>query len=153
MKIPNFILRLGKLPPRFIYALGLGPFLGHRVLLLTTTGCKSGKERVTPLQYVEANDVIYVQSVRGLKSDWVRNILANTIVQVRLKSQSFRAQTEVITDSEQILDFVELLLKERPRTTEAILRSIGTEPPYIRTQLESYAATIAVVAIHPQENT
>jgi len=29
----------------------------------------------------------------------------------------------------------------------------GKLPPYIRTQLEKYAATTALVAIHPQRNT
>ena len=36
---------------RVLYAIGLGPLIGRIILLLTTTGRKSGKKRVTPLQY------------------------------------------------------------------------------------------------------
>ena len=38
-------------PPRIAYALGLGPLVWGLVLLLTTTGRKTGLQRVTPLQY------------------------------------------------------------------------------------------------------
>ena len=34
-----------------IYKMGLGSIIGHLVLLLTTSGRKTGKRRVTPLQY------------------------------------------------------------------------------------------------------
>jgi len=34
-----------------LYAVGLGPVVGRLVLLLTTTGRKTGLPRVTPLQY------------------------------------------------------------------------------------------------------
>ena len=50
-KTPRFLLRLLHLPPRLAYAIGLGPLLGRFVLLMTTTGRKSGRRRVTPLQY------------------------------------------------------------------------------------------------------
>jgi len=38
---------------RALYALGLGRLIGRLILLLTTTGRKSGLPRVTPLQYSE----------------------------------------------------------------------------------------------------
>lgn len=43
--------RLAKWPPQILCALGLGPLIGRLILLLTTTGRKSGRPRVTPLQY------------------------------------------------------------------------------------------------------
>ena len=44
-----------RVPPQLLYSLGLGPIYGRLVLLLTTTGRKSGLPRVTPLQYEEVN--------------------------------------------------------------------------------------------------
>ena len=34
---------------RLLYAIGLGPLIGRIILLLTTTGRRSGMKRVTPL--------------------------------------------------------------------------------------------------------
>ena len=65
------VLKFLKYPPRFLYAIGLGPIYGRLVLLLTTTGRKSGLHRVTPLQYEEIEGKIYVGAARGQKADWL----------------------------------------------------------------------------------
>jgi deazaflavin-dependent oxidoreductase (nitroreductase family) len=147
--LPKPLLRLIKLPPQIVYALGLGPIMGRLVLLLTTTGRKTGLKRVTPLQYEVVGDAIYVGASRGLKSDWVRNILANPRVEVRLKKHRFQALSEVITDTAQIADFLELRLQRRPRMIAAMLKAEGIPTPPERAHLEAYAQKIALVTITP----
>ena len=83
---------------RFLYAIGLGPVLGRIILLLTTTGRKSGRRRVTPVQYEEIDGVLYVGSARGSKADWVRNIAADPCIEVRIKNRRFHGIGELITD-------------------------------------------------------
>jgi deazaflavin-dependent oxidoreductase (nitroreductase family) len=148
--LPKPILRLIKLPPQIVYALGLGPVMGRLVLLLTTTGRKTGKPRVTPLQYEEVGDVIYLGASRGLQSDWVRNILANSQVEVRVKSRRFKGLAEVTMDPAQIADFLELRLHHRPKMIAAMLKAEGLPNPPERAQLETYARKIALVTIHPE---
>ncbi len=58
----------------FLYAMGLGPLVGKFVLLLTTTGRKTGKKRITPLQYEEIEGEYFLGSARGTKADWYRNL-------------------------------------------------------------------------------
>ena len=82
--LPIFIFRVMKLPPRLVYALGFGPILGPMVLLLTTVGRVTGKPRVTPLQYESMGGLIVMGASRGLKSDWVRNILKDSNVEIRV---------------------------------------------------------------------
>jgi deazaflavin-dependent oxidoreductase (nitroreductase family) len=155
LKMPKFhqlsktIFRIIKRPPQVAYALGLGPIIGRLVLLLTTTGRVTGKPRVTPLQYEWEGDVIYVGAARGLKSDWVRNILANPQVGIRVKSCRFQGTAEIITDSTKIADYLEMRLKNHPRIVAAMLKTDGIPPKPTRTQLETYAAQIVLVAIHP----
>jgi len=86
----RLLYRLSHLGPRLAYALGLGPLIGSLVLLLTTTGRKSGLPRQTPLQYEQIDGLIYVASGRGKKADWVCNITADPAVEVRLKKRRFR---------------------------------------------------------------
>lgn len=150
--LPKPILRLVKLPPQIVYALGLGPLMGRLVLLLTTTGRKTGKPRITPLQYEEVGDVIYLGASRGLQSDWVRNILADPQVSVRVKSRRFKGLAEVSTDPAQIADFLELRLQRHPKMIAAMLQAEGMPNPPGRSQLEIYARKIALVMIHPESS-
>jgi deazaflavin-dependent oxidoreductase (nitroreductase family) len=139
-------------PSKFIKALygaGLAPFLGRLILLLTTTGRKSGLTRVTPLQYEEIDGAYYVGSARGTKADWFRNILADPCVEVRIKFHRFEGLAEPITDPFRIADFLELRLKRHPRMVGAILRSEGLPASPTRAELEAYAAHLAMVIIHP----
>lgn len=149
--LPKPILRLIKLPPQIVYALGLGPLMGRLVLLLTTIGRKTGKPRITPLQYEEVGDVIYLGASRGLQSDWVRNILANPRVEVRVKSRRFKGRAEVTTDPVQIADFLELRLQRHPKMIAAMLRAEDLPNPPERAHLETYARNIVLVTIHPQD--
>jgi deazaflavin-dependent oxidoreductase (nitroreductase family) len=149
--LPKSILRLIKLPPQIVYALGLGPIMGRLVLLLTTTGRKTGRLRVTPLQYEEVGEVIYLGASRGLQSDWVRNILVNPQVEVRVKSHRFNGLAEVITNPAQIADFLELRFQRRPKMIATMLKAEGLPDPPERAHLEAYARNIALVIIHPQD--
>jgi deazaflavin-dependent oxidoreductase (nitroreductase family) len=147
---PKFILRLIRIPPQVAYAIGLGPLIGRLILLLITTGRKTGKKRVTPLQYEQIDGVIYVGAALGKKADWLRNLQANPQVEVHLKSQRFRARAEVISDVGRIADFLEVRLQRHPRMLAAMLRVEGFHIPPGRRDLERYAQGLAVVALRPE---
>ena len=148
---PKFLLRLIHWPPRIAYALGLGPLLGRLVLLLTTTGRKSGKPRVVPLQYEEIGGRICLGSSRGIKADWVRNILADPRVEVRVKARRFKGTAEVVTDAARIADFFEVRLRRHPRMIGAILKMDGVSVAPGPADLEIFAAQTAMVVITPEE--
>jgi len=147
---PKFILRLIHIPPQIAYAVGLGPLIGRLILLLTTTGRKSGKPRVTPLQYEEIDGKIYLGSSLGAKADWVRNIQAHPRVNVRVKSRRFTGNAQVITDPIQIADFMEFRLRRHPKMIGAILRNEGLPEPIQRVDIERYARRLTLVAIEPE---
>jgi deazaflavin-dependent oxidoreductase (nitroreductase family) len=132
-----------------LYNLGLAPLLGRLILLLTTTGRKSGLPRVTPLQYELVDGQLYIGSARGTKADWFRNILADPHVRVRLKSREFPGIAEPVTDCIQIADFLELRLRRHPRMVGMILKSEGLPARPSRLQLEQYSQGLAMVILHP----
>ena len=152
VQMPKPILKLIHYQPQFVYAMGLGPVLGKFVLLLTTTGRKSGKHRVTPLQYEEINGKIYVGSAFGKKSDWVKNLLANPTVFVRIKSKKFYATTKVITDQKEITDFLQIRYRRHPNMMGRILRSEGISTPPSEQDLKSYANNLVLVELNPLNN-
>lgn len=152
MKLPRLLWRLMRIPPKVAYALGLGPFIGRLVLLLTTKGRKTGRLHVTPLQYQEIDGLIHIGSARGTKADWYQNVEADPEVEVQVRERRFKGRGETITDPGRVADFIEHRLRERPRFIGALMRSEGLPPNPTREQLEKYAANRAMVVIHPADN-
>lgn len=138
---------------RLLYAVGLGPLIGKIILLLTTTGRKSGQKRVTPLQYEEIDGKFFLGSARGTKSDWYRNIAAENRVEVRVKNRRFRGLAEAVTDPVRIADFLEVRLQRHPRMIGLLMEKAHGLPRHpTRQQLEELAASEAMVVITPVEN-
>ena len=136
---------------RILYTIGLGPIVGKIILLLTTTGRKSGKLWVTPLQYEEIDGAYYLGAARGLQADWVRNIQANPKVDVQVKAWHFQGIAEVVTNPGQIADFLEVRLKRHPRMIGLMMERVHhlSKRP-TRAQLEELAKTEALVIIRPE---
>ena len=135
---------------RVLYAVGLGPLIGTIILLLTTTGRKSGMKRVTPLQYEKIGNDYYLGAARGLKADWVRNIQVNPCVDVRVGAKQFEGQAEVITDPVRFADFMEVRLKRHPHLIGLIMeKAHGLPKKPSREQLEELAKNEVFVIVHP----
>ncbi len=134
---------------KVLYRSGLAPLIGRLILLLTTSGRRTGLPRVTPLQYEELDGAFYVGSARGTRADWFRNVVADPRVRVRIGSRELEAVAEPVTDPCRIADFLELRLRRHPRMVGAILRGEGLPTPPSRLDLEEYARRSALVIIRP----
>jgi deazaflavin-dependent oxidoreductase (nitroreductase family) len=92
----------------FIYRRGGGEGLGGTfgkapVALLTTTGRKTGQQRVSPLLYLrDGNRVILVASKGGSAKHplWYLNLKANPTVQVQIKKEVLDLTARDATDDE-----------------------------------------------------
>ena len=135
---------------RVFYAIGLGSLIGRIILLLTTTGRRSGKKRVTPLQYELIGSDYYVGAARGMKADWVRNIQSDPHVEVRVGAKHFSANAEIVNDPSRLADFVEVRLERHPRMIGFIMQKAhGLPKRPSREQLEKLAEKEALVIVHP----
>ncbi len=80
-----------------------GQFEGVPLLLLTTTGAKSGQPRTNPMAYLPDGDRVVVFASKGgapTHPDWYRNLAARPEVTVEVGAETFRA-TAVITTGEE----------------------------------------------------
>ncbi|MFE3827871.1 nitroreductase/quinone reductase family protein [Streptomyces sp. NPDC059092] len=71
-----------------------GPFEGGDLLLLTTTGARSGAENTTPLGYVRDGDLLLIVGSAGgshRHPDWYHNLLAHPMVRVEIGKQTYGA--------------------------------------------------------------
>ncbi len=135
---------------RVMYAIGLGPIVGRIVLLLTTTGRRSGQKRVTPLQYEEIDGSYYLGAARGLKADWIQNIQANPQVEIRVGRKRFHGCAEVVTDPARFADFMEVRLRRHPLMIGFMMQRVhGLPRRPSREQLEQLAVDQAMVIVRP----
>jgi deazaflavin-dependent oxidoreductase (nitroreductase family) len=80
-----------------------GQFEGAPMLLLHTTGAKSGAERVNPMMYLDNDGHLYVFASKAgadTDPDWFRNLSANPEVRVELGAEVFDATASPLEKSE-----------------------------------------------------
>ncbi len=132
------------------YKRGFGPM--HIVLLLTTTGRKSGLPRVTPLQFEEIDGDYYIASARGRAADWFKNIQSNPNVHVQIRERGFDAIAEPVIDPIRIADFIELRLHRHPVMIRLIMHLFDSLPlRFTHADLEEFCSEKAMVILHPNE--
>ena len=75
-----------------------GPFEGAPLLLLHTTGARTGTERVNPLMYLPEGDRMVVFASKGgapTNPDWFHNLVANPDVAVEVGEERIDARATV----------------------------------------------------------
>lgn len=133
------------------YKRGIGPT--RLVLLLTTTGRKSGLPRLTPLQYEQVEDDYFIASARGTQADWFKNILVDPKVHVQIKGQEFDALAEPVTDPGRIADFIEMRLQRHPLMIRLIMHLFDGLPlRYSRADLEEFCEEKAMVILRKYDD-
>ena len=83
--------------------LSAGPFAGRPVLIITTTGAKSGHLRETPLVYGEDGDNLFVIASKGgapAHPAWFHNLRANPDVTIEVGADKYRAKAKQATGAE-----------------------------------------------------
>jgi deazaflavin-dependent oxidoreductase (nitroreductase family) len=80
-----------------------GPFKGGDVLILTTTGAKSGEARENPLAFSRDNGNYVVVASKGgapTNPSWYHNLRVNPTVKVEALGETFNAQARVVDADE-----------------------------------------------------
>lgn len=72
----------------------LGP-LADELMVITTTGRKTGQPFSTPIGYLPDGDDVIALSVGG-ESHWYKNLLVNPQVTLNIKGQDVRVRAEVV---------------------------------------------------------
>lgn len=80
-----------------------GRFEGRTLLLLHTTGAKSGQERINPLACIRDGErfvVIASKAGADTNPDWYYNVVANPQVTVEFGTETFQAHATVAEEPE-----------------------------------------------------
>ena len=93
-----------------------GHFEGQSLLLITTTGAKSGLPRTHALVYGEdGGDLVIVASKGGSPTHpaWYHNLVANPEVTIEVPGETYRA-TAIITEGEERERLFESMVEKYP---------------------------------------
>jgi len=97
-----------------VYRGPVAAFLESRcVMLLTTTGRKTGRMRTTAVSFMPLDDRLIVFSGWGITSNWYRNVRANPSVIVHVGNRQFKGTAELVPDPERRR---QLMLEMRQRS-------------------------------------
>ena len=80
-----------------------GQFEGAPLLLLHTTGAKSGQTRIHPVMYLDLDGHRYVFASKAgadTDPDWYHNLVANPEVEVEAGSETYEATAKPVTGQE-----------------------------------------------------
>src|SRR5512143_2116861 len=98
-----------------IFRLGIGPFFGNPIwgymMVLKTTGRKSGKTRYSPVNYAILNGDIYCMAGWGQIADWYRNLLSSSHIELILPGGALAGVAEEVTISTERITALRKVLK------------------------------------------
>ncbi len=80
-----------------------GMWEGRPLLLLTTTGAKSGQRHTTPTMYLADGDRLLIFASKGgapTNPAWYHNLLAHPVVTVEVGSETYEATARVLSGEE-----------------------------------------------------
>ncbi len=80
-----------------------GAFDGAQLLLLHTTGARTGQERVNPLMYLDLDGHRYVFASKGgadTAPDWYHNLVANPAATVEVGTEKYEATAKPVAGPE-----------------------------------------------------
>ena len=96
---PNWWRRLFFKAPIALYRDGPSELIRSRcVMLLTTTGRRSGQQRTTGISFMPLDGHFIVFSGWGVRSDWYRNLLANPEVTIKVGRRILAATAVPVAD-------------------------------------------------------
>lgn len=89
-----------------------GQFAGGNIVLLTTTGAKSGQPRTSPLVYFRDGDRYVIMASKGgapTNPDWYYNLVAHPDVMLEVGTEKFAARASVAEGAERERIFAQVV--------------------------------------------
>jgi deazaflavin-dependent oxidoreductase (nitroreductase family) len=114
-----------------------GPFLGRPVLILTTTGARTGQPRIAPLVFSRDGERLVIMASKAGAPEhpaWYANLVANPVVTVETGGEAFEARaTEAHGDERERLWAAHVA--EHPGFAEYVTRTTRLIPVIVLERL------------------
>lgn len=149
---PSGVLRKATRLPTYLYRFRLGRLLGHRVLLLTHRGRKTGRVRRTPLEVIRhdaATEESVVVSAWGEKADWYRNLRAAPAMEIQVGRKRYVPKQRFLSP-EEVYAEISAYERRHPWLVRTIPRWLGYRLDGTEGARRRFAESVRMVAIRPE---
>jgi deazaflavin-dependent oxidoreductase (nitroreductase family) len=150
---PTALLKLAFTLPRYLYLWHLSWLLGHRCLMITHRGRKTGSLRQTVLEvvhYDSSTQECIVMSGYGTQSDWYRNIQVHPVAEVQVGRQSYLPQQRMLS-AEETRTRLEEYQRDHPLLFRELMYVMGYVYDGTSEGLRTISQVLRGVAWRPQE--
>jgi deazaflavin-dependent oxidoreductase (nitroreductase family) len=147
------LLKWALLLPRYLYRWHLGWLLGHRFLMITHSGRKTGVIRQTVVEAVNYDPKTQAcLAVAGYReqTDWYRNIQAHPALEIQVGSRRYMPQQRLLS-SEELLTLLQDYEHRHPHGLRLLLRASGYPYDGSPAGLRAVAQVLRGVEFRPQE--
>lgn len=145
------VMRLVFKGPILFYRLGLGPLLSKKIILLETKGRRSGRIRLTPIEYGynEQTGAYFLMSGWRGKSDWYRNARACPRVRLWVGNRRLNARAVPATN-EEVVQELEKALMVYPQAAKTWTGYSGIQYDGSRSSLQQIARCFPSLWVVPE---
>lgn len=130
-----------------LYKIGLLPLFGgsQTVMLLTTRGRKSGKQRSTPIGYFRIGNIIHLFSAWGKSTSWYKNMTTfPEDLWIQIGMHKLAVNWVELNDPEEIMRTIAQFVTESPAQARYLF---GWEPSFDRLDQADFSNIINHVLI------
>jgi deazaflavin-dependent oxidoreductase (nitroreductase family) len=116
-----------------------GYFEGANLLLLHTTGARSGQPRTNPLVYAQDGDRFVVAASKGgadSNPDWYHNLRANPTATIEVGTEHFPVRATIVTEEPQRSELYARLVAHRSGFAEYEQKTMRKIPAILLERIE-----------------
>jgi deazaflavin-dependent oxidoreductase (nitroreductase family) len=138
--------------PVLLYRIGLGRLFGHRFLVVTSRGRKTGRIYRTPLEVVRYDQVsgeAVVGSGWGANASWYRNIQATPALEIWLGGHRFRPAQRFLNAEEAVEVMLDYASRNPAAAQELGSWMLGRPYDNSREAAEALVEKVPFVAFRP----
>lgn len=144
---PTGVLKFIYRVPLLLHRAGLGVLLRpFNLMVLTTTGRKSGKARHVVLEYRRHGSKIYVVSGWGERPHWVKNVIADETATVQLGAKDRPVRGYVVEDPAEAVRALYMFQNSSP-IAEAILAQMSSADDFNLRTIKKVVGEFTVVRL------
>jgi deazaflavin-dependent oxidoreductase (nitroreductase family) len=122
----------------------MGP-MNRQLMVITTTGRKSGKRHTIPIGFVPDGDTLLAFTIGGV-SNWYRNVLVNPRATLEVQGRTFDALARDIIDPAELRQVIEVYRKAQPGLFQ---RFFGAPPDAPEAELAKIPERVKFIRFAP----
>jgi deazaflavin-dependent oxidoreductase (nitroreductase family) len=133
-----------------LYRIGILPLFGGGkiFLLLFTKGRKTGKQRITPIEYRTKDNVIHVVSGRGKAAHWFKNLVAHPgQAKIKIGFKKYAVNFEII----QTIDLFKWYVTKFPKAAKMLFGWDPKKDKVEKADFTTFSELVEVVKFLPKK--